>query len=90
MKKRFFSNLFNYLVFRISALELVDFSQYFKETDLEVSLYLYDFNNKIYKTDKADFMRTTSPTSTFKILDSLIVLEIEAINDENDVLSSPK
>jgi len=79
MKKRFFSNLFNYLVFRISSQEVVDFSQYFKETDLEVSLYLYDFNNKIYKTDKADFMRTTSPTSTFKIQDSLIALKLKQL-----------
>jgi len=49
MKKIFFSSLFICLFFSISAQELVDFSQYFKEADLEGGFYLYDFKKKAYK-----------------------------------------
>ena len=87
MKKIFFVGLFLSTIFSISAQELVDFSQYFKEADLEGGIYLYDYKKKSYKiTDKADFVRTTSPASTFKIPNSLIALEVGAIKDENEVI----
>lgn len=87
MKKIFFASLFICSFFSISAQELVDFSQYFKEADLEGGFYLYDFNKKTYKiSDKVDFVRATSPASTFKIPNSLIALEVGAIKDENDVI----
>ena len=86
MKKIFFVSLFLSTFFSISAQELVDFGQYFKEADLEGGFYLYDYKKKLYKiTDKADFVRTTSPASTFKIPNSLIALEVGAIKDENDI-----
>ena len=87
MKKIFFVSLFLSTFFSISAQELVDFGQYFKEADLEGGFYLYDYKKKLYKiTDKADFVRTTSPASTFKIPNSLIALEVGAIKDENDII----
>ncbi len=87
MKKIFFASLFICSFFSISAQELVDFSQYFKEADLEGGFYLYDFKKKTYKiSDKADFVRATSPASTFKIPNSLIALEVGAIKDENDII----
>jgi beta-lactamase class D len=85
MKKIFFASLFICSIISISAQELVDFSQYFIKSDLEGGFYLNDFKKKTYKiTDKADFVRTTSPASTFKIPNSLIALEVGAIKDEND------
>lgn len=87
MKKIFFASIFICSFFSISAQELVDFSQYFKEADLEGGFYLYDLKKKTYKiSDKADFVRATSPASTFKILNSLIALEVGAIKDENEVI----
>ena len=84
MKKIFFASLFICSIISISAQELVDFSQYFIKSDLEGGFYLNDFKKKTYKiTDKADFVRTTSPASTFKIPNSLIALEVGAIKDEN-------
>lgn len=87
MKKIFFASLFICSVFRISAQTVVDFGQYFKEYDLEGGFFLYDYKAKTYQvSDKADFVRATSPASTFKIPNSLIALEVGAIMDENEVL----
>ena len=64
-----------------------DFSQYFKEKDLEGGFFLYDYKKKEYiVSDKAEFTKPTSPASTFKIPNSLIALETEVIKDENEVI----
>ncbi|GGD65897.1 beta-lactamase [Emticicia aquatilis] len=87
MKKIFFASLFICSFFRISAQEVVDFSQYFKEYDLEGGFFLYNYKTKSYQvSDKTDFVRATSPASTFKIPNSLIALEVGAIKDENEVI----
>jgi beta-lactamase class D len=87
MKKIFFIHLFIYSFLGLSAQEIVDFSQYFKEADLEGNFFLYDYKKKTYKiTDKADFLRLSSPASTFKIPNSLIALELGAVKNENEVL----
>ena len=76
MKKIFFTSLFICSFFSISAQELVNFSQYFKEADLEGGFYLYDFKKKTYKISyKADFVRKTTAVLTFKIPNSLIAFE---------------
>ncbi len=85
MKKIFFASLFICSFFSISAQEVVDFGKYFKEYDLEGGFFLYDYKVKTYKvSDKTDFVRATSPASTFKIPNSLIALEVGAIKDENE------
>jgi beta-lactamase class D len=67
--------------------KIEDFSQYFKEKDLEGGFFLYDYQKKEYiVSDKAEFVKSTSPASTFKIPNSLIALETGAIKDENEVL----
>lgn len=87
MKKIFFASLFTCSFFGVSAQELVNFGQYFKEYNLEGGFFLYDYKTKTYKvSDKADFLRETSPASTFKVPNSLIALEVEAIKDENEVI----
>lgn len=87
MKKIFFASLFICSFFSISAQEVVDFGKYFKEYDLEGGFFLYDYKAKTYKvSDKSDFVRATSPASTFKIPNSLIALEVGAIKDENEII----
>jgi beta-lactamase class D len=67
--------------------KIKDFSQYFEEKGLEGGFFLYDYKNKEYIiSDKAEFVKPTSPASTFKIPNSLIALETGAIKDENEVL----
>lgn len=64
-----------------------DFSKYFKEKNLEGGFFLYDYKKKQYiVSDKAEFLKQTSPASTFKIPNSLIALELGVIKDENEVI----
>lgn len=64
-----------------------DFSRYFKEKDVEGGFFLYDYQQKEYiVSDKDEFLRPTSPASTFKIPNSMIALELGVIKDENEVL----
>ncbi|RYU94563.1 class D beta-lactamase [Emticicia agri] len=71
----------------IFSQKIEDFSQYFKEKDVEGGFFLYDYQKKEYiVSDKAEFVRPTSPASTFKIPNSLIALETGVIKDENEVI----
>lgn len=70
-----------------SAQEVRDFRQYFKDKNLDGGFFLYDYQKKEYiVSDKDEFLRPTSPASTFKIPNSLIALETGAIKDENEVI----
>lgn len=67
--------------------KIEDFSQYFKEKNLEGGFFLYDYKKKEYIiSDVAEFTKPTSPASTFKIPNSLIALETGAIKDENEII----
>ncbi|RFS17404.1 class D beta-lactamase [Emticicia sp. C21] len=64
-----------------------DFSEYFKEKDLEGGFFLYDYKKKEYTiSNKAELVKLTSPASTFKIPNSLIALETGVIKDENELV----
>lgn len=66
---------------------LPQFEHYFKESDFEGSFSLYDLNKREYATtDKADFLRPTSPASTFKIPNTFITLEEKAVKDQQEVI----
>ncbi|GAB3505512.1 class D beta-lactamase [Emticicia fontis] len=70
-----------------SAQKTQNFSKYFKEKNLEGGFFLYDYKKKEYiVSDKAEFIKPTSPASTFKIPNSLIALETGVIKDENEVI----
>ncbi len=66
---------------------LPQFEHYFKEAGFKGSFSLYDLNKKQYATtDKADFTKATSPASTFKVPNTFIALETEAVRDEKEVI----
>ncbi|WP_210486490.1 class D beta-lactamase [Rufibacter sp. SYSU D00433] len=61
--------------------------QPFKDCGLEGSFTLYDLiQNRWTYSHPKDAQRATLPASTFKILNSLILLEEKAVRDENEVL----
>jgi beta-lactamase class D len=61
--------------------------KYFDDSNIKGSITIYDYKNKkwIY-SDKKDSERRTLPASTFKIPNSLITIEENAVRDENEVL----
>jgi len=64
-----------------------DFSKYFKDKSLEGDFFLYDYKKKQYTvSNETEFLKQTSPASTFKIPNSLIALETGVIKDENEVI----
>ncbi|KAA3436348.1 class D beta-lactamase [Rufibacter hautae] len=64
-----------------------DLQKPFKECGLEGSFTLYDLKkNRWTFSDPQEANRATLPASTFKILNSLILLEEKAVRDENEVL----
>lgn len=66
---------------------LSQFDHYFKDAGLKGSFSLYDLNKKQYATtDKTDFLKATSPASTFKVPNTFIALEEKAVRDENDII----
>ncbi|WP_373512949.1 penicillin-binding transpeptidase domain-containing protein [Persicitalea sp.] len=66
---------------------LPQFQPYFKEAGFEGSFSLYDLNKKEYATtDKADFIKATSPASTFKVPNTFIALETGAVRDKMEVI----
>lgn len=67
--------------------EQVNLQKYFDELNIQGSITIYDYKNKkwIY-SDKEDSNKQTLPASTFKIPNSLIILEEGAVRDENEVL----
>jgi beta-lactamase class D len=66
---------------------LPQFDHYFNEIGLKGSFSLYDLNRKQYATtDKNDFVKGTSPASTFKVPNTFIALEEKAVQDENELI----
>ncbi|WP_207432778.1 class D beta-lactamase [Sabulibacter ruber] len=64
-----------------------DLQKPFKECGLEGSTTVYDTRqNRWTFTNQQDTQRATLPASTFKILNSLILLEEKAVRDEHEVL----
>ena len=65
---------------------LPQFDHYFKEAGFTGSFSLYDLNKKEYATtDRNDFVKGTSPASTFKVPNTFIALETNAVRDENEL-----
>lgn len=61
--------------------------KYFDESGLAGSTTIYDYNNqKWIFSDKEDAETATLPASTFKILHSLIALEYQPVQNENEII----
>ncbi|WP_247233038.1 penicillin-binding transpeptidase domain-containing protein [Telluribacter sp. SYSU D00476] len=65
----------------------IDLQKPFRECGMEGSTTIYDYKNRkwIY-SNEADSQIPTLPASTFKIINSLIVLETGVVRDENEVV----
>ena len=64
-----------------------NFQKYFDDLNIKGSITIYDYKNKKwYYSDKNDLEKRTLPASTFKIPNSLILIEEHALKDENEVL----
>jgi len=62
-------------------------NKYFEDCNVSGSTTILDYQeNKLYVTDTSDMTRESLPASTFKIINMLIALEIQAIDDENDIV----
>lgn len=63
-----------------------DFQKYYDSLNLKGSTTVYDYKNKQwFFTDKQDAEVASLPASTFKIINSLVALEYNAVQDENEV-----
>lgn len=82
----------NYLQYLLYFIPIFSFSQaevgkVFKEYNLNGSTTIYDYKyKKWFFTDKTDANKTTLPASTFKIINSLIALDLKVIADTNEVV----
>lgn len=64
-----------------------DWGKYFDESGVEGTFILYNLNEdslKVYNQERAE--KQFLPASTFKILNSLISLEVKAVKDENEII----
>lgn len=60
----------------------------FKQCNIDGSITLYDYNEqKWISNDLSKSQYATLPASTFKIINTLIVLETGAIEDENEIVT---
>lgn len=65
----------------------VDFSKPFADCGIQGSITIYDYHaNKWIFSNEGDSHLATLPASTFKILNSLIVLETGVIKDDNELI----
>ncbi|WP_207509433.1 class D beta-lactamase [Telluribacter humicola] len=70
-----------------SAQTQLPYDKYFREAGVTGSFSLYNLNEKkYYTTNTSEFRKATSPASTFKIPNTFIALEEQAVRDENEVL----
>ncbi|HAP62380.1 MAG TPA: penicillin binding protein transpeptidase domain-containing protein, partial [Cytophagales bacterium] len=61
--------------------------QPFEDCGINGSITIYDYNRQVWMTsDMADSQVGTLPASTFKILNTLIVLETGAIADDHEII----
>ena len=64
-----------------------NFERHFKDLKIEGSIIIYDLNqNRFYEYNPTRNQTQFLPASTFKILNSLIALETQAIADEKTIL----
>lgn len=71
----------------IAQKSLPQFEHYFKEAGFKGSFSFYDLDKKEYATtDKADFIKATSPASTFKVPNTFIALETKSVQDEKEII----
>ena len=64
-----------------------NFQKYFDDLNIKGSITIYDYKNKKwYYSDQKDSEKRALPVSTFKIPNSLIIIEEHAVKDENEVL----
>jgi beta-lactamase class D len=71
----------------IDYVEIKGYSEYFKENDVDGSVFIYDVkNNKYIGYNFEQFNDSYIPASTFKICNSLIALETGVAKDENFLL----
>ncbi len=65
----------------------LNFERHFKELGIEGSIIIYDLNqNRFYEYNPTRNQNQFLPASTFKILNSLIALETNAIADEKTII----
>jgi beta-lactamase class D len=81
------------LIFLLTVIADISFGQsnyqkFFDSLSVKGSTTIFDFKNQkwIY-TDSLDAERKTLPASTFKILNSLIILETKAVDNEHETLT---
>jgi len=88
MKKVLKIGLLLFISHTLSAQKMLpQFEHYFHEANLKGSFSLYDLNKREYATtDKKDFVKATSPASTFKVPNTFIALEEKAVKDENEII----
>ncbi|SHG44757.1 beta-lactamase class D [Fodinibius roseus] len=64
-----------------------DFNRHFNSLHLNGSTTIYDYNNKKWIfTDSLDAEKGTLPASTFKIPNSLIILESKVVANEKEII----
>ena len=75
-------------VAQIASDEGINFEQHFQDLNVEGSILIYDFNNnRIYQHNPDRNVTAFLPSSTFKILNSLIALETGVIPNELALLT---
>ncbi|NJM90678.1 MAG: class D beta-lactamase, partial [Hydrococcus sp. RU_2_2] len=74
--------------FKENVTQKINFERHFRELGIEGSIAIYDANNnQFYQHNPQRNQTAFLPASTFKILNSLISLEMGAISDETAVLT---
>ncbi|KER10596.1 MAG: hypothetical protein HY22_03630 [[Candidatus Thermochlorobacteriaceae] bacterium GBChlB] len=87
MKRLCFALLVCLLALKAPAVAQSDLKKFFKEYAVEGSITIYDLrNDRWIFSDEADARRKTLPASTFKIVNSLIALEIGAVKSEKEII----
>lgn len=67
-----------------------DITEPFKDCRVDGSITIYDYNaRKWISSDIDDSQLPTLPASTFKIINTLIILEAGVIKDENEIIKWP-
>lgn len=70
-----------------SILAQPNFDQIFEAEKLKGSITIFDYrNDKWLYSDTLDAQKATLPASTFKIINSFIALETNAIKDDNEII----
>lgn len=85
MRKLLF--LFIAIVVSAEGFAQPQFTKLFNEFGVEGSVTVYDFNTKKwFYTDSVDAKKMTLPASTFKIINSCIALETNAVTNEKEIV----